>query len=209
MKNSVEIGKRLRKLRGHLSQREFAKLLEIPFRTYQNHEYGKSIPKPDMLSKIAQMCGTTIDWIITGRSGFSAGMIKVREAISMDDIIRGKKQLIEYLTSKLDHQLSMVSEVSALEKSSEDLKEIERVRDSLYLLHFINEAGQNLIIKNGFFRNNTQKGIFLSLLSRIVMFFEVRDESKIEAIKALVDVLAKYDQRDESGAPGKGQKNKK
>ncbi len=69
MSKYIEIGKRLRRLRAHLSQKKFAEKLEIPYRTYQNLEYGLHMPKGDVLHRIASTFYMPIDWILYGEVG--------------------------------------------------------------------------------------------------------------------------------------------
>ena len=57
--------KRLRKLRGNATQKEYAKFLGISFRAYQDYELGK-IPKPATINKIAQKAGVGVDWLLWG-----------------------------------------------------------------------------------------------------------------------------------------------
>ncbi len=61
------IGRRLRGLRGSVSQKAFSKKLGIEFRTYQRYERGERSPNPSAISKIIQECNTTADWILTGK----------------------------------------------------------------------------------------------------------------------------------------------
>ena len=62
----IEIGQRLRKLRGSLSQIKMAQELAIHLRSYQNYESGKRIPPMAITIKIAQKFKTSVDWILTG-----------------------------------------------------------------------------------------------------------------------------------------------
>jgi transcriptional regulator with XRE-family HTH domain len=64
-----QVGERLRELREknlNISQEEFAKRVGISLSGYQNYEAGKRVPHPHALTKIAEMCDTTVDWILTG-----------------------------------------------------------------------------------------------------------------------------------------------
>lgn len=67
-RKSVEIGKRLKDLRGSLSQTEMAKQFQLPFRTYFNYESGLRIPPALVLNSIANKYDVTVDWILTGQS---------------------------------------------------------------------------------------------------------------------------------------------
>lgn len=63
------IGARLRLLRGELSQEAFARQLGLRRPVYRRYETGERNPPIDMLIKLARFGRTTIDWIVTGRSG--------------------------------------------------------------------------------------------------------------------------------------------
>lgn len=67
MKKYFDIGERLKKLRGNLSQREFAKKIGLPHKTYQRYEYGEGIPKAQALYKIAEKESVSVDWLYTGK----------------------------------------------------------------------------------------------------------------------------------------------
>ena len=66
MQKYKEIGKRLKELRGSLSQKEFAAKIGVSFAAYQNYEYGKRMPHGLALAKIAEQCHVTTDYILTG-----------------------------------------------------------------------------------------------------------------------------------------------
>ncbi|STQ86069.1 LexA family transcriptional regulator [Helicobacter muridarum] len=50
----MNIHKKIREIRGELTQEEFASRLNINSRTLQNYEYGKTSPTADFLQKISQ-----------------------------------------------------------------------------------------------------------------------------------------------------------
>ena len=66
MKKYIRMGLRLKKLRGNVSQKAYAKNIGISYRAYQNYESGVRIPKPSILSKIAKKEGVTVEWILGG-----------------------------------------------------------------------------------------------------------------------------------------------
>ena len=59
----VRIGSRIKKLRKEMSisQREVAKRLNIPYSTYSNYENGNREPSEDMLIRIADVIGVSIN----------------------------------------------------------------------------------------------------------------------------------------------------
>ncbi len=64
----LDIGKRLRELRGHYSQRKFAKLMGISFWTYATYEKGLRPPSFELLKNLKERLYANIDWILTGKS---------------------------------------------------------------------------------------------------------------------------------------------
>jgi transcriptional regulator with XRE-family HTH domain len=65
--SSNSIGNRIKELRGERSMKSFADELNISFAAYQNYEYGKRIPPGEVLIKLAQISGRSVDWILTGK----------------------------------------------------------------------------------------------------------------------------------------------
>ena len=59
------IGERIRKIRGELTQGEFASKLEVKAATVSRYESGR-IPDEEMLRKIADFGNTTIEWLLRG-----------------------------------------------------------------------------------------------------------------------------------------------
>lgn len=55
--------KELRKTKG-VSQEQVASALGITFRAYQNYEYGQREPNIEMLNKMADYFGTSIDYLL-------------------------------------------------------------------------------------------------------------------------------------------------
>ncbi|MFH2013134.1 MAG: LexA family transcriptional regulator [Pseudomonadota bacterium] len=66
MRKYIEIGNRLKKLRGDVSQKEFAKKIGVSYPSYQRYEYGERIPPGPILSKIADTFYVSTDYILTG-----------------------------------------------------------------------------------------------------------------------------------------------
>ena len=65
-------GKRLVLLRlacGYASQKTFSEALGIERITLSQYEAGRSYPKPDVLGRIRQLTGATVDWLYFGDEG--------------------------------------------------------------------------------------------------------------------------------------------
>ena len=61
------LGQRIRKLRGGITQEDFARSLGISQAQLSKYELGQSALPLGILVKIARRCGQTTDWILTGR----------------------------------------------------------------------------------------------------------------------------------------------
>jgi len=62
-----EIGRRLKALRGDLSQGEFARGVGVVQQQYGRYEKGRRRPPIDILARVATKTGASIDWILTGQ----------------------------------------------------------------------------------------------------------------------------------------------
>lgn len=62
----IEIGNRLKILRGKKTQTEFATDIDTTLRTYQHYESGGRRPDPDILKTISKKYNVTIDWLLKG-----------------------------------------------------------------------------------------------------------------------------------------------
>ncbi len=71
--NRFEVGKRIRKIRGGLTQKQFAEILGIKQNYVSRYERGR-IPPPEVLVKIAEFGNVSIDWILVGREKVSEKM---------------------------------------------------------------------------------------------------------------------------------------
>ena len=60
------VGERVRQLRGQSTQEDFARTLGISQAQLSKYELGQSALPLGTLIKMAKMCDTTIDWVLTG-----------------------------------------------------------------------------------------------------------------------------------------------
>jgi transcriptional regulator with XRE-family HTH domain len=63
-----EIGERLRALRVPRTQKEFARYLGVPQPQYSRYERGVYKPPRQLLERISEAKGVSIDWILTGKT---------------------------------------------------------------------------------------------------------------------------------------------
>ena len=62
------VGRRLRELRGYeAKQDEFARELGISQGQLSRYEKGKSEMSAEVLLRISQRCGQSIEWVLTGK----------------------------------------------------------------------------------------------------------------------------------------------
>lgn len=80
--NKKDIGKRMEGLREnhkpYLHQKELAAILGVTQQMISNAERGKTMPSLDLLIKISQYFGVTIDYIITGKTDNSPEIEKIK-----------------------------------------------------------------------------------------------------------------------------------
>lgn len=61
------LGQRIRQLRGEMTQERFARTLGISQAQLSKYELGQSALPLSVLAKLAKECGTSADWILTGK----------------------------------------------------------------------------------------------------------------------------------------------
>ncbi|MBI3803127.1 MAG: helix-turn-helix transcriptional regulator [Nitrospirae bacterium] len=65
----MEVGERIRSVRGKRTQTEFAEAIGVKKQNYiSRYERGR-IPSPDLLVRIARMGRVSTDWLLTGKQG--------------------------------------------------------------------------------------------------------------------------------------------
>jgi len=185
MEDKPDYSNRLRELRGGLSQEEFAKKIGVSHRAYQRYESGERVPHPHVLSKIAVLYDTTIDWILTGnlniekaiilewvkRSTILEGIVKKLEQITASTL---KLKLSEAKENTTEEEIKMISKIFKDEKSfldvvrkqiAEGLEDVEEVRH---------------------FEKIGQPSPLYSIFRQIEKMFNKGEMAKIDAIKILL-----------------------
>ena len=64
----MEIGKRIRHVRGRQSRKSFAQSIGIAENTLRNYEEGLSLPNSDVISEICQKLNIAPHWLLFGDS---------------------------------------------------------------------------------------------------------------------------------------------
>lgn len=62
----IKVGKRIRELRGEMPQEKFHKLVGIKRQGRLSVYENGRVPKHQILVNIADYCGVSIDWLLTG-----------------------------------------------------------------------------------------------------------------------------------------------
>jgi transcriptional regulator with XRE-family HTH domain len=65
--NLEQVGARLKRIRGDLTQKEFADILKVKQNYISRYEKGR-LPGPDLLLKIARYGNVSVDWILWGET---------------------------------------------------------------------------------------------------------------------------------------------
>lgn len=118
---SIEIAKRLRHLRAHITQKEFAKKIGITDRAYQNYEGGRQIPKWDILHRIADICNVPVNWILTGVVRVESTNEELLEDIRKSAWREGKKLTKEDEQRELESKRKVEKEILEIKPDFDDL----------------------------------------------------------------------------------------
>jgi len=99
------IGKRIKFIRGDLTQGEFAERIKVDQSTVQVWEGRNKVPKGDILQRIREAFGVSIDWLLTGEGdpfgiasspyhGWDAQAVELGEGAGDKDLF-GRTKFIE------------------------------------------------------------------------------------------------------------------
>ena len=122
----LEIGHRLKELRNNLSQKEFAKKIDVSFRTYQRYENGETLPPERVLSRAAEICGKTVDYLL-GREPLQMVISEARE------LYLAEKESIDDLKKNLEEPLYIGKLVAILRgKNRKNASAIKENIDAFY-----------------------------------------------------------------------------
>lgn len=125
----MEILKQLRKQNG-LTQKEIAKQLNVTAQCYQGYEYGYRQPSPEMLCKLADIFGVSVDYLL-GRENEKAVAPKGTTDIATN--------FIKELGLENDKRFKDFAKLYA------HLPEMHRTYVLAYLVGYLNSSGINTI----------------------------------------------------------------
>ena len=122
----IDVGNRLKELRNNFSQKEFSEKIGIPFRTYQNYEYGERLPPGHVLSRVAEMCGKTVDYLL-GREPLQMVISEAKE------LYLAEKESLDDLKKKAEEPLYLGKLVAILRgKNRKNASAIKENIDAFY-----------------------------------------------------------------------------
>jgi len=87
MKGSTELGKRIREVRGGMTQVRFAELVGINVNTLRGYETGNRMPGTDVIARMAAAGNTPLEWLITGQEQHKGEIIAVKTAAGQPNTI--------------------------------------------------------------------------------------------------------------------------
>lgn len=175
---------RLRELRGTLSQEEFSKKIGVSLRAYQRYESGERVPHPHVLSKIAELCDTTIDWILTGDLNVEKAIILewAKKTHYLEDLVE-KLEQITVRTLKLKLAAVPKEEQETISKIYKDEKSFLVLVKKL-IEENIKEAKE---VKH--FEQISHRSPLYSIFRQIERLFNKGETAKIEALKTLLSAF--------------------
>lgn len=125
-----DILKELRKKRS-LSMKEFCTQCDISFNTYQNYETGKRIPTAEMLIKLADFYGVTVDHLL-GRETVNPlqAIFANLKAVDSKQFVETYQQLPDIYQAILVDAMKRLSEASITDTAMQiKQRHVERLGD--------------------------------------------------------------------------------
>ena len=92
-----DIGNRIKSVRGDRSQQQFAEELGISFRAYRYYESGERIPPGPVLSRLAEISGRSIEWILKGSEAKKVVADHVGESPGIYEINNISEKIVQLL----------------------------------------------------------------------------------------------------------------
>ena len=125
-----EILKSLRKRAGYNSAQDFCNAVGISFNTYQNYESGKRVPTTEILCKLADFYGVTLDYIM-GREPppppkDTMKILGIEKNVDDDKFLKLYNELPDYAKQIFVDTMARLSRAIELEKPKKKLKEQEQ-----------------------------------------------------------------------------------
>lgn len=111
--------KRLRKIRRTLdmTQQEFSEKLGLKTSAYRMYEIGKNQPSIEVLQKLAQLTGISLDWLLLGKAKFGkSAPFESERAFQILDTIEGSDENADSSMKRTAKNLSNMLHPEELER---------------------------------------------------------------------------------------------
>ena len=181
MRKYLQVGERLKKLRGDLSQGEFAKKIGVSYKGYQRYESGERIPRPHVLFEIAEKESVTVDWLLSGKVRSLEEKILAKEIgapFSQQRVSRSEMQIVDRLRKK---GLPISSDIADFIDSQIYRAAMVLFSESADIYDFVNIV---FYLKNaGKFQE------FSKVVEQIGRIFFEGNSTKLEAVRSFLRVL--------------------
>jgi len=86
LKPSTPFAQRLILARGGASRADVARALGCPLETLGNYERGRTFPDQDMLARLKEVLGVSLDWLVTGKGAMQSGGPGFSEPVGLDEL---------------------------------------------------------------------------------------------------------------------------
>lgn len=199
MKKYSKIGNRLRQLRAHLTQSEFAEKIKVPLRTYKYYESGERMPKGDVIYRIASICDVSADLILGGEIK-KLSLEQEEEAIEQRLWIEGAEKGVDY-TEKDFKQLAQKEPpyIIGIKRPAEEPKEKKVGQVSGPVIEYGYEPSREDLLAKAEEVLSTRTIYRIALASNIEAFYEAisfrednrRQKAKIEGLETRLAALEK------------------
>ena len=143
-KEPKTLGERIRFLRGDLTQSEFADILRIKQAMVSRYEADKETPSPKVLLRVAQFCGKSMEWLLTGEETItsSSGEAQVKRVGAKSTKQMSREDMIEIASGYIkDTRIPEAEEfIEMMKDAFLDRKRIRKLMDFYKYLRFEENA---------------------------------------------------------------------
>ena len=134
----MDIGDRIKQIRGGLSREEFALKIGTDKSTVQRYENENNIPKGDILLRIHKIFGTNITWLLTGEGEQFQKSSYPKETLSLP--VKESSAQHEYENDPFSRAASALKEIF----DSGDPVLIDAIRANLYVFQLYARKARQL-----------------------------------------------------------------
>jgi transcriptional regulator with XRE-family HTH domain len=187
LKRFASIGNRLKKMRGPLSQKEFAKRIGVSLPAYQRYEAGERMLKDEALYRIAAICKMPIEWILSGqiKRFYVENTADLKKLIRLEDKKKKTNEDLEKIDAIKDKSYKEALRRSLSITGGYTPSEIEEYIESRPkpLHKYFEQMGK---VK---FSSDVKPSPLLVMIKQIERIYNEGNKIKINAIKSQLDAL--------------------